>query len=49
MARADSCASSSLHAFAARFQPNFVSAASLNLMLNLLMLAPAKRCTDCTT
>ena len=41
MARPDSSAGPSLHAFAARFQPYFVSAAGFSLVLNLLMLVPA--------
>jgi PrtD family type I secretion system ABC transporter len=41
MARADSSAGQSLHAFAARFQPYFVSAAGFSLVLNVLMLVPA--------
>ena len=42
MARPDSSATSpSLHAFAARFQPYFVSAAGFSLVLNILMLVPA--------
>ena len=41
MARADSSAGQSLHAFAARFQPYFVSAAAFSLVLNVLMLVPA--------
>ena len=41
MARADSSAAPSLHAFAARFQPYFVAAAGFSLVLNLLMLVPA--------
>ncbi len=41
MARAESSAGSSLHAFAARFQPYFVSAAGFSLLLNVLMLVPA--------
>jgi PrtD family type I secretion system ABC transporter len=41
MARADSSANPSLHAFAARFQPYFVSAAAFSLVLNVLMLVPA--------
>ena len=41
MARADSPAAPSLHAFAARFQPYFVSAAAFSLVLNVLMLVPA--------
>ena len=41
MARPDSSTGPSLHAFAARFQPYFVSAAGFSLVLNLLMLVPA--------
>ena len=41
MARPNSPANSSLHAFAARFQPYFVSAAGFSLVLNVLMLVPA--------
>jgi PrtD family type I secretion system ABC transporter len=41
MARTDSSTGPSLHAFAARFQPYFVSAAGFSLVLNLLMLVPA--------
>jgi PrtD family type I secretion system ABC transporter len=41
MARPDSSAGPSLHAFAARFQPYFVSAAGFSLVLNILMLVPA--------
>ena len=41
MARSESPAGPSLHAFAARFQPYFVSAAGFSLVLNVLMLVPA--------
>ena len=41
MARPETTSSPSLHAFASRFQPYFVSAAGFSLVLNLLMLVPA--------
>jgi PrtD family type I secretion system ABC transporter len=41
MAHPHSSASPSLHAFAARFQPYFVSAGGFSLVLNVLMLVPA--------
>jgi PrtD family type I secretion system ABC transporter len=41
MARPESPTNPSLHAFAARFQPYFVSAAGFSLVLNVLMLVPA--------
>jgi PrtD family type I secretion system ABC transporter len=41
MARADTPSTPSLHAFAARFRPYFVSAAGFSLVLNVLMLVPA--------
>jgi PrtD family type I secretion system ABC transporter len=41
MARPQSSTGPSLHAFAARFQPYFVSAAGFSLVLNVLMLVPA--------
>ena len=41
MARPETPAGPSLHAFAARFQPYFVSAAGFSLVLNVLMLVPA--------
>jgi PrtD family type I secretion system ABC transporter len=41
MARPGPTSSPTLHAFAARFQPYFVSAAGFSLVLNLLMLVPA--------
>ena len=41
MARPETSAAPTLHAFAARFQPYFVSAAGFSLVLNILMLVPA--------
>ncbi|HSB49632.1 MAG TPA: type I secretion system permease/ATPase [Burkholderiales bacterium] len=41
MARPATSTNPSLHAFAARFQPYFVSAAGFSLVLNVLLLVPA--------